>query len=196
MNYLKFFNDTETTGVDERIHQIHQIGLILTDPTTNTILETADIKMRIDEKFIVHADADGMAKSNVTIDQIMANPYSQKEGYDYLISILEKHINRYDRADKAQFIAYNSPFDERFIRQLFLNQNDNYFGSWFWNPTICVMRAAAWFVQEHRGDFPNFRLETLCRIAGIEFDEEKAHDGFYDIEKTIEFYRFLTQKTT
>ena len=91
------------------------------------------------------------------------------------------------------FIAYNAQFDSEFMREWWKKADDPYFGSLFWNPPICVMQAAAWFVQRVRGALPNFQLGTVCESAGVGWDESKAHNAEYDIQKTHELYKYLSR---
>jgi exonuclease I len=55
------------------------------------------------------------------------------------------------------------------------------------------MQAAAWLTQRVRGAFVNFQLGTVCTAAGIGWDETKAHDADYDIQKTVELFKYVTE---
>ena len=186
--YKHFFLDVETTGLDSRLNNIFQISGVLTDAQLNP-LETVDWRFR--PFSLEHVEPEALTKTGMTLDSLAALPLSAGEVYVNLISILERHCDRFDKKDKLHFVAYNAKFDVDFMRAFFDKNGDQYFGSWFWNPPICVMQAAAWMTMRVRGALPNFKLGTLCECAELGWDEAAAHDASYDIHKTLELYRYL-----
>ena len=186
--YKHFFLDVETTGLDSRLNNIFQISGVLTDAQLNP-LETVDWRFRPFSH--EHVEPEALTKTGMTLDSLAALPLSAGEVYVNLISILERHCDRFDKKDKLHFVAYNAKFDVDFMRAFFDKNGDQYFGSWFWNPPICVMQAAAWMTMRVRGALPNFKLGTLCECAELGWDEAAAHDASYDIHKTLELYRYL-----
>lgn len=111
--------------------------------------------------------------------------------YNNLILFLDKVIDRYDKEDKAYFIAYNSRFDEDFIRQLFLKNDNKYYGSYFYYPSIDVMQMAAFKLMRKNIRPENFKLGTICKHFDINIDETKLHNALYDIQRTKELYNKL-----
>lgn len=182
------FTDTETTGVDEQNCSIFQLTTYITDSDGN-VLDKIDLKMR------PHADdnleAEALEKTNKTKDELFAHSLSQEQGFKQYTDFLNKHVNRFDSTDKLIFAAYNSDFDERFIRKFFYNNNDDFYGSYFWNPSLCLMKEAVWRLREIRNLIPKFQLATICQLCSIEWDEEKAHEASYDVMKTIKLYQFF-----
>lgn len=190
---MKFgFIDTETTGAgSEKKCSIWQITLIITDELLNEI-DRINLKFRPREGCVLEEGA--LEKTGMSVEKFRALAMTYDEAYTVLVSFLEKHIDRFNKTDKLQFVAYNAQFDSRFMRQFFIDNNDNYYGSWFFHPPICLMMQAAWMTRKVRDKWAsNFRLESLCKAAGIEFDEEKAHDALYDVEKTIELYKYFDE---
>ena len=182
------FIDTETTGCDE-VHSVWQVAIILTDENYK---ETDRLEVKFRPRTGCKLAQGAMDKTGMTPEKFMAIPLSYEDGYKAIIKFLDKHLDRYNKKDKAQFVAYNAQFDARFMRQLFKDNGDDYFGSWFWHPPICVMMHAAWMVREQRDSWEsNFQLASLCAAAKINFKEEDAHDAMYDIEKTLELYKYF-----
>ena len=187
------FIDVETTGCDDtRGHEIHQISAIITDLNGNEVLGEFSSTFQPFESSGKY-DPAALEKCGLTEESLLARPKDCREGFLDFIHFLSKFCDRFDKLDKLQFVAYNAKFDDRFIRSWFTKHGDNFFGSWFWNPSICVMQSIAWLAREKRSEFANFRLETMCNLANIEFNEEDAHDARYDIQKTLELYRFLIE---
>lgn len=186
--YKHFFLDVETTGLDINQNEIFQISGIVTDTELN-ILETHDWSFR--PFTLEHIQEDALIKTGMTRDTLANLSLTSTEVYSQFIEVLNRHCDRYCKTDKLHFVAYNAKFDADFIRRFFEKNGDPYYGSWFWNPPICVMQAAAWMTMRVRGALPNFKLGTLCECAELGWDEEAAHDASYDIHKTLELYRYL-----
>ena len=186
--YKHVFLDVETTGLDTRSNNIFQICAIITDPQYN-ILEKIDLKFRPFSLDVVSEEA--LAKTGMTIESLTDLEMSAREAYVALIEFLSRHCDRYNTADKMHFVGYNVRFDYDFMREFFVKNGDSYFGSWFWNPAICVMQAAAWMTMRVRGALPNFKLETLCKCAELGWDDSGAHDANYDITQTLELFKYI-----
>ena len=184
------FIDTETTGVVREKHEIVQLAAIVTNEDASEILDEINITIRPEN--VEAIDPAAIATSNKTVDDLLANEYSMKEAHKVFCEFLGKHINKYDRTYKGHFVAYNSQFDEDFVRLLFDRCGDHYYGSWFWNPSLCVMKEFAFLIRDHRQKIANFKLCTVCEFADIKFDEENgAHDALYDVRKTVELFKKL-----
>lgn len=186
--YKYFFLDVETTGLDRGLNDIFQISGILTDHKLN-VLERCDYRFRPFSLEYVQPEA--LSKTGMTLESLSNLPLAPQEAYAQLIEVLTRHCDKFDKKDKLQFVAYNASFDYEFIRKFFEKNGDTYFGSWFWNPPICVMQAAAWMTMRVRGALPNFKLGTLCQCAELNWDEASAHDAEYDIRQTLELFRYL-----
>lgn len=141
------------------------------DPTTGTITQIG-IVYRID----------GKIKKELFINNNI---------YKSLITFLDSVINKFKPEDKAYFIAYNSKFDEEFIRQLFIRNGNKFYGSYFYNPSIDVMQIAAYKLMLKNKHPENFKLGTICKYFNIRIDDSKLHNALYDIQKTKELYNKL-----
>jgi DNA polymerase III alpha subunit (gram-positive type) len=184
------FIDVETTGIDRNLHNIFQISARIVDPKSLEICSSFDSTFR---PLTLTVQADALDKHGYSLEDLGSLPTSSSSAYSAFVSWLSEHVNRYDKADKLHFVAYNAKFDSDFVRSWFEKHDDAYFGSYFWNPPICVMMGAAWFTQRVRSALPNFKLATLCQCAELSWDESQAHDASYDIDKTIELYRYLNE---
>jgi DNA polymerase III alpha subunit (gram-positive type) len=127
----------------------------------------------------------------MTLNVLSELPLSACVAYAKFIEFLSHHCDRYNKADKMHFVGYNAGFDSDFMREFFSKNGDQYFGSWFWNPPVCVMQAAAWMTMRVRGALPNFKLETLCKCAELGWDDTRAHDANYDITQTLELFKYI-----
>jgi DNA polymerase-3 subunit epsilon len=188
--YKLFFLDVETTGLDSLHNDIFQISGIVTDPQLN-VLEKIDL--RFQPLSLEHVQPEALTKTRMTLESLSELSMTSADAYTAIIECLSRHCDRYDKKDKLHFVAYNAKFDVEFIRVFFQKHGDQFFGSWFWNPPICVMQAAAWMTMRVRGALPNFKLETLCKCAELGWDDSLAHDASYDISQTLELFRYLRQ---
>lgn len=183
-----FFFDLETTGVNPAKNGIHQIsGEIIIDGITK---ESFDFKVQPNPKAIIEEEALNVA--GVTKDQIMAYP-SMKVVYSEIIKMLSKYVDKFNKTDKFFLVGYNNAsFDNQFFRGFFMQNNDNYFGSWFWSNSYDVMVLATPYLAEKRHLMENFKLPTVAKFLGIETDESKLHDAGYDIYLTKCIFNIIT----
>ncbi len=179
-----FFFDLETTGLLHWKNGIHQMsGCIDIDGVTKEIF---DFKVRPNPKAIIEQSALDVA--GVTKEQVEAYPTMQ-EVYKELIEILSKYVDKFDKKDKFYLIGFNNAsFDNQFLRAFFVQNNDNYFGSWFWSNPLDVFIMATPKLMSVRHEMENFQLKTVAKKLGIEIDESRLHDAVYDIEITREIY--------
>ena len=180
-----FIYDLETTGVMHWKNGIHQIsGMIVIE---GEIKETFNFKVQPNPLAIIEKGALDVA--NVTLEQIQSYP-PIKEVYSQIIEMISKYVDKYDKKDKFHLMGYNnSSFDNQFLRAFFVQNHDNYFGSWFWSDTIDVMVLASQFLRSNRAAMENFKLMTVAKTLGEEIDESKLHDAFYDIQLTYSVYK-------
>jgi DNA polymerase III alpha subunit (gram-positive type) len=186
--YKHVFLDVETTGLDVNKNEIFQICAIITDPAL-AILDKIDLKFR--PFSLEYVSVEALTKTGMTLQDLAELPLSACDAYAKFIEFLSPHCDRYNKADKMHFVGYNARFDSDFMREFFSKNGDQYFGSWFWNPPVCVMQAAAWMTMRVRGALPNFKLETLCKCAELGWDDTLAHDANYDITQTLELFKYI-----
>lgn len=185
-----FYFDLETTGTNFWQHGIHQIsGAIEID---GEIKEYFDFKVAPHPKAKIEDEA--LKVCGVTLEQIQSYP-SMTEVYALIISMLSKYVDKYNKRDKFFLIGYNNAsFDNQFFRAFFVQNMDQYFGSWFWSSSIDVMVLASEYLKEVRPQMIDFKLKTVARQMGIDIDESKLHDAMYDIDLTINIYKKITIK--
>lgn len=187
-----FFFDLETTGVMHWRNGIHQIsGCIEID---GKVKETFDFKVCPNEKCTIEEEA--LKVSGLTKEVVLSYPH-MKEVYSAIIAMLSKYVDKFDKKDKFFLVGYNNAsFDNQFIRAFFVQNFDNYFGSWFWSNSIDVMVLAAEYLKDRRHEMADFKLKTVASFLGIEVDESKLHDAIYDINLTREIYYIVTRSQT
>jgi DNA polymerase-3 subunit epsilon len=161
-----FFYDLETTGTKFWKNGIHQIsGAIVID---GEIKEKFNFKVRPNEKAVF--DEEALKIGNVTKEQIMEYP-TMSIVYRQIISMLSKYVKKFDKKDKFHLVGYNiNSFDNPFFRAFFVQNNDVYFGSWFWADSIdCYVLASNRF-RKVRTQFDDFQQKTVAKALGIAVD--------------------------
>ena len=122
----KLFLDTENTTAEIGDGHIIEIGGII--EYGKTYKEFVLNAQPADFEYVLKEEAtDKHGFSREDIDKF---PTCQ-QAYSSLIEILEKHVDRYDKTDKFVMYGYGAEFDNQFLRKFFLENNDNFFGSWF-----------------------------------------------------------------
>ncbi|MBS4056547.1 MAG: 3'-5' exonuclease [Bacteroidales bacterium] len=179
MTKILFF-DVETTGLDYKIHGIHQLGGIL--EVNGNVVDKFGFRIKPAENLKI--DESALKVSGITLEDLLSYP-SESEVYKRLIAILSKYIDKYDKQDKAFLAGWNNAaFDNAFLRAFFERNNDQYFGSWFWSNPLDVMVSATQHLLEQRAKLPNFKLVTVAERLLGSIDPLMLHDANYDIELT------------
>lgn len=186
MTKILFF-DVETTGLDSKIHGIHQLSGML--DVNGHVVESFDFKIKPAEHLVIEEAA--LKISGVTREQIMSYP-SEAQVYKQFIAMLGKHIDKFNKLDKAFLAGFNNAaFDNDFLRAFFIRNNDYYFGSWFWSGSLDVMVLANEHLKEERPNMVDFKLRTVAQYLLGSIDESKLHDANYDIHLTREIYKYI-----
>ena len=178
------FFDLETTGTLPNRHGIHQIsGEIVIDGETK---EKFNFNVCPNPRAEILDEA--LKIAGVTKEQILAYP-EMSVVFKQFTDMLGRYVNKYDKKAKYYLAGFNnSAFDNPFLRGWFLQNGDNYFGSWFWSNSFDLMILATPHLAHKQPDMENFKLATVARHLGIEVIEEKLHDASYDIALTKASY--------
>nr|UWI02473.1 MAG: exonuclease [Bacteriophage sp.] len=184
---LVFF-DLETTGTNPGKHGIHQIsGQIVID---GAVKESFDFHVQPNPKALIEEEA--LKVGGVTREQILAYPPMQQV-YQEFVAMLGKYVDKFNKKDKFFLVGYNNAaFDNQFLRGFFLQNGDQYFGSWFWSNSIDVMVLASAYLATRRPEMENFKLSTVAKTLGIVVNDDSLHDAMYDIELTKAVFDIVT----
>lgn len=185
---LLFF-DLETTGTNPGKNGIHQIsGEIVIDGVSK---EQFDFRVQPNPKAIIEEEA--LKVAGVTREQVLAYPPMQQVHSEF-VAMLEKYVDKYNKKDKFFLVGYNNAaFDNPFLRGFFLQNGDQYFGSWFWSNTIDVMVLASAYLATRRPDMENFKLSTVAKTLGVDVESESLHNALYDINLTKAVFDIVTK---
>lgn len=185
----QIFYDLETTGVKPYRNGIHQLaGFVVID---GEVKEEFNFHVQPNPKCTIEPEA--LKVAGVTLEQVLAYP-PMKDVHTQFVNMLGKYVNKYDKNDKFFLCGYNNcSFDDKFLRGFFLQNGDNYFGSWFWSSSLDVMVLAAHRLASERHLMPNFKLSTVAEYLGIQISDEKLHDALYDIYLTKAIYDSITK---
>lgn len=178
--------DVETTGLDPKRHAIVEVAAIL--ELDGQVTGDFHAFMRPHPGAAVESDA--LAINELTAPEIQAFEHSDKVWLAFT-SWLNRHINPYDKQDKAFFVAYNATFDAEFIRQWFLLHGSSYFGSYFWTPPICTSVLAAHWLMDKRNEIGSFKLAHVAQFMGIEVKEDQLHGALYDVALSQRIFHLI-----
>lgn len=183
--------DLETTGTDYWRHAIHQLSAMAV--INGQIVDSIDLRIRPHEK--AHIDEAALKVGGVTLETVMLYPH-RSDQFKAFIAFLNKHIDPYNPEDKFFLVGYNNAgFDDKFLRNFFILEDDNSFGCWFFNNSIDVMVLASHYLMPERHKMPSFKLHRVAKWVGVAVDDSKLHDGVYDLEITYKVYQIVKGKT-
>lgn len=182
------FIDIETTGTDKDKHGIIQIaGIVEID---GCIKKEFDLKVRPFE--FQECEKAALALHGIKEEDLRKYPLPSN-GYSVLVSILDQYVNKFDKVDKFFFVGYNATFDFDFLVHFFLNNNDRFYGSYFFWPTVDVAVLAGYLLRKEKHLLANSKLVTVAEYLGVVGNGE-AHDAAYDIKLTYRIFKFLEDK--
>ena len=183
-----FFFDIETTGVKHWKHGIHQIsGCIEID---GVVKEYFDFKVCPYALCLI--DEDALAVSGVTKEQVFAYP-DMAIVHKAFKKMLGKYVDKFNKTDKFYLVGFNNAnFDNQFLRTFFIQNDDVFFGSWFWSDPQDVMIFASYYLKDVRAQMLDFKLRTVATYLKIPVDETKLHDAQYDADLMRSIYHIVT----
>lgn len=178
-----FWFDTETSGVDPERHGIIQLAYII------------EIDGVEKERGVLYNNCSGkditegaLRINGFTHSQIAGFPLD-KEMHKTLLKVFNKYVSPYDSNDKFIMGGYNVKFDENFLRVLWRDCGDKFFGSWFAFGHIDPSQIIR-FLQYCGYNFGiGAKLTDLASQFGVL--RENAHDAMVDVEMTIDVVRHL-----
>jgi len=185
----KIFIDLETTGFDPEENAVVEIAGIIEYGKT---YEEFNFACAPFEGAVITKES--LEKTGYELDDLYSLP-TPEETYKKLISVLSKHIDRYDKFDKFVVFGYGAEFDVSFLRAFFDRMEDKYFGSWFWYPWVDIMSLAMYYLAEKRSKIENFKLVTVAEFVGVPVNRDKLHSALYDIQITKKFYDKIKSRT-
>lgn len=174
-----FWFDVETSGLDPDRHGIIQLAYVI--EIDGEIEEHGVMMSNCTQKEI---NASALEVNGYTQEQIQAHP-TPVDMYQALSLVLSRYVDKYDRSDKFVMGGYNVGFDAAFLRKLWDDCGDRYFGSWFGYGTVDPSQIVR-FLQYAGilGEQTSMRLADLADMYGVR--REVTHDALEDIQMTID----------
>lgn len=159
----------------------------------DVIVEKFNFFIRPHEK--AEIDPQALKIADVTLEEVMQYPHRDVQHWAFK-TILNKHIDIYNPSDKFFLLGYNNSwFDNEFLRNFLILQDDHSFGSYFFQNTLDAMILATQYLLHERHKMPSFKLKRVAIWLGIQADESRLHDGLYDAELTWAIYNKVKGKT-
>ena len=102
--------------------------------------------------------------------------------------MLDKYVDKFNRADKFYMVGQNTKFDYDFMTEWFKRNGNPYFYGYVNYHLLDVIQATALFTVAGKMKLQNMKLGTVCEHFGIPL---KAHDALEDIRATRQvFYKY------
>lgn len=169
--------DTETTGTNPAIHEIIQIAAII--EIDGKVAEEVEYKVQPTKWDSI--DSAALKVTGKTIEDLKKNEHPHKV-YTKFVSILDHHIDKYDRNDKFYPAGHNVTFDLEFLQSFFKTCYNPYgMGSYHNWRSLDTRILANFMIASGKLSVPDVKLGTLCSHYGIFLD---AHDALHDIRAT------------
>lgn len=189
MTKIIFF-DTETTGLDCKVHGVHQLAgeIVINDK----LIAWFDYKIkpfkecRIDEK--------ALEVSNTSVLRMMT--YNKEFQVAFMFTeLISKHLDYKNKKDKFFLAtwAQDPGFDVKFLKAFFeRNGKADSFDTYFWSNAIDVKTLATQYLINERHKIASFSLASIARYLGVEVDESQLHKASYDAYLCRKVYEIVT----
>ena len=178
------FLDTETTGLDPSKNGIIQIaGMVEID---GEVKEEFDLRVKPFPGQVISEEALKVTGKTVEEIQTYTEPLI---GYRSFTEMLDKYVDKFNRADKFYMVGQNTKFDYDFMTEWFKRNGNPYFYGYVNYHLLDVIQATALFTVAGKMKLQNMKLGTVCEHFGIPL---KAHDALEDIRATRQvFYKYV-----
>ena len=178
-NFKKiFWFDVETTGLDPKRHDIIQLAYIV--EIDGKIVDENSFKL---QPFDFDTIEKGALEINKTTIEDLKSYQKPQIMHQAILSVLDKHVDKYNKMDKFLPAGYNVKFDMDMFRAFFFKNNHKYFGSYFGYHMLDPVPFL--FFLELKGliKLESHKLVDVCKYFDIKID---AHDALSDIKATRE----------
>jgi len=186
INYL--FIDVETTGINHKIHGIHQLSGCI--EINSEVVEEFNYRIKPFIGCII--DEESLKISHTTIEELKTFQ-SEFEVFMEFSILLKRYVNQFKKDDKFFVVGYNVQFDIDFIEALFIRNNNYFLYSLIWADPLDVRVLAIDKLRFIRHELEDFKLKTVVKVILGEsyLDESKLHNAEYDIYLTYEVFQKL-----
>ena len=172
--------DCETSGLDPDRHGI--ISLAYEVEIDGEVKEGGELFSNCEGKEI---DDQALAVNLMTQGQIAKFP-PPIEMWRTLTAIFNRHVDKYNHLDKFYGGGFNVEFDMNFLRRLWKDQGDKWFGSWFHSRTIDPSTVIPFL--RYAGYLPDFpakaRLVETAQYFGVMQQGMQLHEATVDCKLT------------
>jgi DNA polymerase-3 subunit epsilon len=185
---IKIFYDVETTGLNPKLHSIHQLaGIVEVD---GSLVEEFNYTVRPHPKAEITKEAMSVCKKS---EKEIRDHHEMSTVHKRFLKMLSKYVSKYDAKQKIHLVGFNNRcFDDLFLRAFFELNGDKFMGSWFWPDSLDVLCLASEYLQHRRSGMPSFKLKRVAKEIGLEVDQQGLHDALFDARLTRNVYRIVT----
>lgn len=190
------FIDVETTGLYPTKHGMWQLAAIVMDGV-HSMRPLAQLSLEMcPPESHQNFSEEALEVSGKTKEEILAFPPS-KDIFPLFVEFLDHQVDCYRRDDKMAFCAFNSRFDNDFVRSWFHQNNHKFFGSYFSSVhEVCVMNKFSDYLLLSGEKGPSRRnLSSVAEYLNCVPNQERHfHDARFDLKTTVNVYCTLNSK--
>lgn len=175
------FVDTETSGVDEKLHSVLQVALIAYDLDSKQTLGTYST-------FVNHPTVNvqlaALKVNNIDLRTLSTLGISPSDTCDKI----SEFVRTYGQGQLVTPIGHNVDFDLRFLKVLFEANKRRYP---FAFRTLDTCSTARFLIEAKLLPPTPCKLGDLVQLFQIPSDPTKLHGAIYDVELTVKVFEKL-----
>ncbi|MBA7621073.1 3'-5' exonuclease DinG [subsurface metagenome] len=192
-----FWVDLETTGTQPG-HEITECAFIIeingkVKSERNILVRPLAIDPNNVESGVVRPiDDEALAITGCSVEDLKSSGrISGKELYRSLLDVVETYVDKFNRDDKFIMAGHNVSFDQRFLKALWDQCGDQYFGSWFFWETLNLLDVVKVWQVVIGKRLESKKLSDIAEYFGIPLEK---HQAINDIKATRDlFYQMLSE---
>lgn len=192
-----FWVDLETTGTQPG-HEITECAFII--EIGDEVKEERNILIRplavdpenVEAGIVRPIDEEALTITGCSVEDLKSpDRISDKKLYANLLQVFGAYVDKFNRDDKFIMAGHNVSFDQRFLKALWDQCGDQYFGSWFFWETLNLLDVVkVWQVVTGKR-LESKKLSDIAEHFGIPLEK---HQAINDIKATRDlFYRMLSE---
>ena len=169
--------DVETTGIDAVKYDIIQLAMIL--EIDGKVEKTFCFDIKAVDPTVYDRRALNVHNTSV---EALSEGYEPLDVHKSLVTLLDKYVDRYNKADKFFLAGYNTRFDAEHLSNFFRKCDDKYYGSYFNWQLVDGMSMVYNLVYMGALSLPNYQLGEVCKHFGIPLKDK--HNALADLKAT------------
>jgi len=180
--------DCETTGLNSKKNSLIEIAIVIKE--SGKIIAQFQTYIKPFEKAIINKTA--MKVNGLDIDEIRKVGEDPDKALIKIKKFLGRFMDKNKRADRYLFYSWGKGFDERFIREFFIQNKDRTYKKYF-HKSVDLMGMFCRALERNKVKLKSRKLSYIAEYLKIDLREYKLHSALDDVLLMIDIENKIKQ---